>query len=260
MPSQTTQIQVAGRKIQMAQGGAGPPLLYLHSAAGETEWSNFHQLLGQSHRILLPAHPGFALSNGLESILDIQDLAWHYVDLLESLGISRIPVVGFSLGGWLAAEIAVLRPHLFEKLILVASAGIRLPEVTSPDIFLDDMDELRRLLFYDSESQLAQDFLPRSHTDERMLFWIRAREASARVAWNPYLHNPRLAQHLKRISVPTLVLWGENDRIFPLPLARYFAQHIPAAQLQVIPECGHMLPLEQPEKFAQACQTFLATG
>src|SRR5688572_9194310 len=109
----TTFVDVAGKKTQLTVGGEGPPLLYLHSAGGETEWTAFHELLAKQFRVYLPAHPGFAFSEGLEQIDDIQDLAWHYIDLLEQLGLERVPVVGFSLGAWIALETAVLRPHLF---------------------------------------------------------------------------------------------------------------------------------------------------
>ncbi len=258
MPSKSSLVEVAGRKIQLVQGGHGPPILYLHSAAGETDWQPFHEKLSQNFQVLLPAHPGFAFSGGLDTILDIQDLAWHYIDLLQTLQLPPISIVGFSLGGWLAAEIAVLRPQLIKKLVLVASAGIRVPGIGSGDLFLDNFDRMRELLFYDSHSELARDFFPRSNQDERMLFWIRAREATARVAWNPYFHNPRLPQHLQRILAPTLLLWGEQDRVFPVPIAEYFAAHLPQAHLELLPHCGHMLPFEQPDEFARRCTEFLS--
>jgi pimeloyl-ACP methyl ester carboxylesterase len=257
MPSQSSIIEVAGRKIQMTQGGQGTPLLYLHSAAGETDWTGFHEQLSRRYHVYLPAHPGFAVSGGLESIHDIQDLAWHTIDLIAALGLSRVSIVGFSLGGWLAAEVAILRPALVEKLVLVSSAGIRLPDVRSPDIFLDDREMLRRVLFHDPDGELARNFIPQSAHDERMLLWIRAREASARVAWNPYFHNPKLPGHLHRISTPTMLLWGRNDQVFPLALGEAFRKGIPDSQLAVIENCGHMLPFEKPDEFVRLCVEFL---
>ena len=104
MPA-TEFVDVQGKNTQLTSGGTGPPLLYLHSASGETEWLPFHELLAAKHQVFLPAHPGFALSGGLDEIKDIQDMAWHYVDLFEQRGWKQIPVVGFSLGAWLACEI-----------------------------------------------------------------------------------------------------------------------------------------------------------
>ncbi|MFM2094632.1 MAG: hypothetical protein RIS70_1756 [Planctomycetota bacterium] len=263
MKPDSSVVEIAGRKIQLMQGGLmqggkGAPVLYLHSAAGESEWSAFHAKLAEQHRVLFPMHPGFAFSGGLESIQDITDLAWHYVDLIEKLAPEGVSLVGFSLGGWIAAELAILRPQLVQKMVLVASAGVRVPEAKIADLFDDDLDFLRETLFAQPDSELARRFFPTSQQDERMLFWIRAREATARVAWNPLLHNPRLPGHLHRITCPTLVLWGELDRLFPLPIAHYFQQHIRGARLEVLPQCGHMLPLERPEDFTRLTTEFLA--
>src|SRR5690348_9010272 len=117
--------EIAGRKTQLTRGGSGPPVLYLHGALGESDWFPLVDLLAEKHTVYLPAHPGFATSEGLETIDTMQDLAWHYVDLLTSLGLSRVPMVGFSLGGWLAMELAILRPELVGPLTLICPAGVR---------------------------------------------------------------------------------------------------------------------------------------
>src|SRR6185503_811391 len=100
----TTFPTIAGKKTQLTIGGEGPPLLYLHSAGGESDWMPFHELLAKRFTVYVPAHPGFALSEGLDEVEDIYDYAWHYVDLLEQLGFGNVPVVGFSLGAWTALE------------------------------------------------------------------------------------------------------------------------------------------------------------
>ncbi len=117
MPKPTTTfIDVAGKKTQLTIGGEGPPLVYLHSAGGETDWMPFHNRLAKSFTVYAPAHPGFALSEGLDEIRDIYDYAWHYVDMFEQLGLKGAPVVGFSLGAWIATELAILRPQLVDFL------------------------------------------------------------------------------------------------------------------------------------------------
>src|SRR5947209_17794301 len=121
----TTFPTIAGKKTQLTIGGEGPLLLYLHSAGGETEWMPFHEQLARHFTVYLPAHPGFAESKGLEQIRDIADLAWHYVDFLEQVDlrekqkIGPISIVSFSLGAWTALELAILRPQLVKKLVLV---------------------------------------------------------------------------------------------------------------------------------------------
>jgi pimeloyl-ACP methyl ester carboxylesterase len=253
----TTFPTIAGKKIQLTVGGEGPPLLYLHSAGGETEWMPFHHKLAEHFTVYLPAHPGFADSKGLEEIRDIYDLAWHYVDLIQELKLGPVPVVGFSLGGWTGVELAILRPQLVKKLVIVNSAGIRVPEAKMGELFIDDLAKLRQLLFFDQNDPSIPTAMPSSLDDPRIVQWLRAREATARVAWNPYLHNPRLPQHLKRIECPVLVLWGRNDKLLPLGIGEYYARHLPNARLDVIDRCGHMLPFEKPDEFVAKTAAFI---
>jgi pimeloyl-ACP methyl ester carboxylesterase len=261
MPKPTTQfINVAGKKTQLTVGGEGPPLLYLHSAGGETEWMPFHNRLAKSFTLYLPAHPGFALSEGLDEIRDIYDYAWHYVDLLKALKLENVPVVGFSLGAWLAAELAILRPSLVQKLVMVNAAGLRVEGHPFAELFIDNLEQLKQLLFLDPASPAVAEALPTSLEDPRMLLWLRAREATARVAWNPYLHNPRLPQHLRRIECPTLVLWARHDKLLPLACGEQYARLIPNARLEVLEQCGHMLPFEQVDQFVERTQRFLSNG
>jgi pimeloyl-ACP methyl ester carboxylesterase len=255
----TVFLDVAGKKTQVTIGGEGPPLLYLHSAGGETDWMPFHAELAKKFTVYLPAHPGFALSAGLEAIRDIQDMVWHYVDLLAALKLERVPVVGFSLGAWLGMELSVLRPSLVSKLVLVNAAGVRVENARMAELFIDDFDDMRKLLFFNPDDrQLVEQAMPLSIDDPRILMWLRAREATARVGWNPYLHNPKLPNHLHRIQAQTLVLWGRHDKLIPLPHGEFIANEIPGAKLEVIEECGHMLPFEKHTAFASRVCEFLA--
>jgi pimeloyl-ACP methyl ester carboxylesterase len=255
--NETTFIQVAGKKTQLMRGGDGPPLLYLHSAGGETDWTSFHNLLAQHYTVYAPAHPGFALSEGLDQIDDMQDLVWHYVDLLDVLGFEQVPVVGFSLGAWIGVEVAILRPERISKLALVNAAGLHVDGSPMAELFIDDFDKMRNLLFFDPNGPAVEEAIPTSFEDPRILLWLRAREATARVGWNPYLHNPKLPAHLHRVQCPTLVLWGRQDKLIPLAHGEFYAQHISAAKLQIFDQCGHMLPFEKPEQFVSATVAFL---
>ncbi len=242
--NRTNFVDVRGRKTQLLTGGQGPPLLYLHSAAGETDWTRWHAALAEQFTVYAPAHPGFALSEGLEEIDDIHDMAWHCVDLLATVGLKQVPVVGFSLGAWLAVEMAILRPALVSRLVLIAAAGLHLDEAPVAELFLDDLDRLRRLIFHDPNHPSAADVFPSSRNDPRLLLWLRAREATARVAWNPYLHDPKLPQHLHRIACPTLLIWGDDDRLIPPAHGEFYSRNIPGARLEMIRQCGHMAPFE----------------
>ena len=261
MPQSTVEsvfVDVAGKKTQVTIRGQGPPLVYLHSAGGETEWLPFHERLARDFTVYLPAHPGFALSEGLQQIDDVADLAWHYVDLMDALELERVPVVGFSLGGWIGVELAILRPARVSKLVLTDSAGLHVDGAPMAELFIDDLDELRRLVFHDPHGPLVELALPTSFADSRILNWLRAREATARVAWNPYLHNPRLAGQLRRVECPTLVLWGRHDRLIPLAHGEYYAVHIPGAKLEVLDDCGHMVPFEACDRWAARVAEFVA--
>jgi len=250
-------VPVAGKKTQLTTVGQGPPLLYLHSAGGEAECLGFHRLLAQRYKVYIPAHPGFALSDGLNEIDDIHDLAWHYVDLMHQLDLKNVPVVGYSLGAWIAAEVQLLRPNLVDRAVMLAAAGLHVEGHPMAELFIEDFDKLRQLLFFDSESKIAREYVPESVNDPRILMWLRAREATARVGWNPYLHDPKLAQHLHRLNSPTLVIWGENDQLIPLAHGQYYADHLPNARLEVLPSCGHMIPYEKSEASARLVLDFL---
>jgi len=254
---ETSYLDVCGKKIQLARGGSGPPLLYLHSAAGETDWMPFHAALAERFTVYVPAHPGFATSTGLDAIRTTTDYAWHYVDLLDALQLQRVPVVGFSLGGWIAAELAIVRPGRVADLVLVNPAGLRVESAPMADLFIDDFAELKRLVYHDARCPGAELIFPSGLDDPKVLPWLRAREATARVAWNPYLHNPDLQAHLRRVECPTLVLCGKQDRLIPPAHGELYAQQIPGAKLEILADCGHMLPLEQPGKFVARTSEFL---
>ena len=255
-PPQTSFVTVAGKKTQLTKGGSGPALVYLHSAGGETEWTSFHDLLAERYTVYVPAHPGFSLSEGLEKIDTVQDIAWHYVDLFKELGLTQAPIVAFSLGGWIGMELAILRPALVSKLVLVNSAGIRVEGSPMAELFIDDLQKLSELLFFDPKCPAVSQAMPMSTDDPRILNYLRAREATARVAWNPYLHNPKLPEHLHRIECPALILWGRHDKLIPLPHGEQLARLIPGARLSVIEKCGHELPFEKPDEFAREVISF----
>lgn len=255
--SETLFLNLGEKNIQLVKGGEGPPLVYLHSAGGETEWMPFHAGLAERFTVYAPAHPGFSVSTGLDEIDNMIDLAWHYVDLFEQLGLKNVPVVGFSLGAWLGAQLAILRPELVSKLVLLNAAGLHVEGSPMADLFIDDFEEMKHLVFFNPKHESVDLAMPSSIDDPRILHWLRAREATARLGWNPYLHDPKLPQHLKRIKCPTLVLWGRQDALIPLAHGEYYAQHIPGAKLAIIENCGHMAPFEKREEFVEQVLKFV---
>lgn len=249
-------LKVAGKKIQVMRGGKGPPLVYLHSAAGEMDWTPFHNGLAEHFSVIAPAHPGFALSEGLDQIDDMQDLAWHYVDFFEQFDLRNVPVVGFSLGGWLGTELAILRPEMVGKLAIVNAAGLHVEGAPIAELFIDDLNKIAKLVFFDPSNPLVDELTPK-RDDASMLMHLRAREATARVGWSPYLHNPKLRGNLRRVKCPTLVIWARHDKLIPLAHGQAYAEGIPSARLEVLEQCGHMLPYERPVDFVKLVADFM---
>src|SRR5215475_10361806 len=260
VPNTTDFVSVAGKKIQLMRGGKGPPLVYFHSAGGEMEWTAYHNALAEHYSVIAAAHPGFSLSEGLDQIDSIHDLAWHYVDFFEQFDLRGVPVVGFSLGAWLAVELAILRPELIGKLVMVDAAGLHVDKAPMTEWFIDDLNKLRSLLFYDPNGPIALEVAPLQPNEIQLLMFLRARESTARVGWNPYLHDPKLPQHLRRVRCPTLLIWGRHDKLIPLAHGQYYAEHIPGAKLEVFEKCGHMLPYEKTDDFVRLVTQFVGTS
>ncbi|HEY8514609.1 MAG TPA: alpha/beta hydrolase [Candidatus Binatia bacterium] len=263
MEQTVTQIEVLGRKIHELRGGTGRPLLYLHSAMGEAVWMPHLQRLAETRELHAPAHPGFLSSQGIEQIRDIEDLVFHYLAYMDQQGWDSVDVIGLSLGGWIAAEIAARYPERVSKLVLAASCGIWLRHKPITDIFALDSrfpERVKRVLFWDIECPAAQ-MMPNpadmSLPDEMLVDIMNGFAATAKIGWNPLLHDPRLASLLPRVKAKTLVLWGEGDRLVPVDYAHEFARLIPDAKVEIIPQCGHLIPFEKPDEFHRAVTSFL---
>jgi pimeloyl-ACP methyl ester carboxylesterase len=183
-------------------------------------------------------------------------LAHFYHWFLEVQRLEGVCVLGFSMGGWLAAEMALMCPHRFEKLVLVAAAGIKPSQGEILDIFLHGPEQVAQLAFYDpAQASAYQQLSGAAATPEvAQQNW----EMAVRLCWKPYMHNPVLPALLPRLRLPTLIVWGREDRIVPLSCAEAYRQAIRGAVLQVIERCGHVPQLEQPQAFLNAVQQFLA--
>jgi pimeloyl-ACP methyl ester carboxylesterase len=250
-------LKVRGKSIQLHEGGDGPPLLYLHGA-GTYWWLPAHDRLAARRRVVLPVHPGFGDSTGGEEIEDIEDLVFHVLDVLDELGLDRVDLAGLSLGGWCAAELALRQPQRVNRLVLVNAAGLRLRDVPTPDLFLLTPAESRETLFADPRGPIAMAAIPDAPPPpEKMVYILRGREAAARLLWNPHVRYRKLMSRLDRVKTPTLVVWGAQDKLFPLAYGEAYARAIPGAKLVTIDRCGHLPPVEQPERFAQAVLEFL---
>lgn len=245
-----------GCRIRLLRGGSGEALLYLHGANGVTGPQPFMETLARGHDLWVPEHPGFGQSDEPGWLGNIHDLAYFYLDFLRAQKLSRVHVVGSSIGGWLALEMAVRDTSRMASLTLIGPSGIRAPGVQAGDIFLWSPEELVRNTFHDAA--LAQKVLAMPQTPEQQEIALKNRYTLARLAWEPRLYDPHLHKWLKRIDVPSLIVWGEEDRILPAAWAEAFRVAMPQAQIRLIPNCGHLPQTEKPAEFCDILQKFLA--
>jgi pimeloyl-ACP methyl ester carboxylesterase len=264
MSPQTQTLDVRGMEITLHRAGRGEPVLYLHSASAEARsWPAALDPLAAQYDVVAPVHPGFPGSGGLERIADITDLVLHYVDLLDRLGWRRAHLVGSSLGGWIAAELAALYPERAASSVLAGAAGLWLDEAPMAEVFGVAPGQLAERLFFDQQHPVARMMHAAGETlwdvppEEVLLAFYQASQATAKVAWNPYFHDPRLEGRLSRITAPTLVLWGAEDRFIPSAYGERYRERIAGAVLRTIPACGHLPVIEQPDTFAREVLGFL---
>ncbi len=252
-------VDAAGIKVQLRQGGSGPPLLILHGEFGVAGWIDAYQRLAGSFRVIVPCLPGYGGSTRPDWIMGVHDLAAWVTWLARDLAIpTPVNLIGFSLGGWAAAEIATVAPQFVKKLVLVGAMGVK-PQVGEIfDYFLASGNAGHRKAFHrpDQSAEFARFFGKEMTPDETELV-EQHREMTCRIAWKPYMHSLTLPHLLPGICTPTLLVWGSEDAITPLASAEIYRRAIKGARLVTIDRAGHMPEMEQPEAFSQAVRAFL---
>lgn len=255
-------VEVAGRiQVLVRRGGTGPPLLYLHGSDGIERAGEFLDLLAAEREVVQPVHPGWPGSDGLDLIDTPLDMALHLGDLVRQLGLAPVPVVGWSIGGMFAAELAATQPELVSHLGLVAATGLWLPEAPVRDVFTLDAEEAARSAWNDPDGEAARRYLtPPEDPEERVELEYRrttAMAAASKFLWGIPDHG--LAGRLYRIQAPALVLWGAVDQTVPPPNADAFAAGIGRASRVVLERAGHCVLRERPEECAAAVRELLAS-
>jgi pimeloyl-ACP methyl ester carboxylesterase len=252
-----TLIHVSGMDIELERRGSGQPLLLLYGEEGLEPEAPFIDELAKNYEVFIPSPPGFGASERPDWISSLDDVSYIYLDLVEKLALKNTPVVGFSVGGWLAAEIATKDDSFISKLVLVDAYGIKPGGPFDRDIadfWSLHPSQVLKLKWHDTEKG-KRDFP--SMPEEKLTIVARNIESLARFCWDPFMHNPKLKRRLHRIKVPTGVIWGEHDGIVKPAYGKAYAEAIPGATLQVIPGAGHFPHLEQPESFMAALREFL---
>jgi pimeloyl-ACP methyl ester carboxylesterase len=263
MPTTThrqDRLIVGDVELELFHQGSGSPLLLLHGGDGLEHQASFLQLLAARFEVIAPSHPGFGRSSLPDRFDSIDDLAYLYLDLLDGLDLRDVVLVGVSLGGWVAAEIAVRCTHRLRKLVLAGPVGIKTGDRETrelPDLFGMSPDAVTELMFHD-RAKAARDFSTMRDEDLRII--ARNRESLALYSWEPYMHNPKLRYQLGRIHIPTMIIRGASDGFVSQTYAEGYAELIPQARLEVIRESGHSPQIEQPEEFVRRIVAFASGG
>lgn len=248
---------IGGIGVEILRGGSGKPALLLHGFQTINPRAPFLSELAKHCSYLAPSLPGFGASKRPQNFDTIYDLVRHTLDLIDAVPGDSVTLIGFSFGGWLAAEAAVTRPAKLARLILVDPVGIRISDRETRDIldiFNVHPDVVRAKTFFDPD-RFAPDF--DALGDDELVIYARNRDALCLYTWNPLLYNPQLRGWLRRISAPTLVLWGAADGVVAPDYGRAYAGLIPHARFALIDNAGHQPEIEQPASFVAHVMEFM---
>lgn len=249
-------IDIDGCRLSVNRAGAGETMLFLHGAGGAGRWAPFMADLADRYDVIVPEHPGFGRSDTPDWLDNVGDLAYFYLDFIERQKLGKIHLVGTSLGGWIAAELAARNTARLASLTLVGAVGITAEGEPIDDTFRMPVEENLRRYYADP------DRARRRTADMTAIDMSAAAKNSAtvtRLAYRPRFHNPGLAKWLHRIDVPTLLIYGDKDGLVPPKFGAAYRALIPGSRLVVLEDAGHAPFDEQRDAFLRAFREFIAT-
>ncbi len=237
-------LDVGGLRVAYRRKGAGEPTLYLHGAGMTRMWLPHLEALSQHADVIAPEHPGYGETAMPDWLDGFEDLVIHYDELLDVLGLAQVHVVGYSLGGWLAAEFASYYPKRLKSLTLMVPAGLRIEGKPVPNPFAMMPDAFLDLIFNDKANMhlVAPDF----ESLDEVVHQYGEGATLARLAWTTQ-YDLKLEHRLARVTCPALVVGAEEDRLIPNEMHERYAQLLPNCRLDAIPGTGHALAFEQPD-------------
>jgi pimeloyl-ACP methyl ester carboxylesterase len=243
----------------MLKAGSGKPLLMLHDELGYPGWMTWNETLAHDRTLLIPLQPGYGKTPKLDWIISYRDLAGFYSQVLREMKLDPIDVIGFSAGGFIAAEMAAADPRIFSKMVLVAPMGIRPAQGEIFDIFpITIRTHLRSTVADPFKTPEFAKLYGGEMTPEQFEAFEDARAETARLGWEPYMHNPSLPHLLRGNKTPTLLVWGSADHIIPRGCIDAYKQAISEAQVAVINDVGHRPEIENSAEFERVVTKFLA--
>ncbi len=248
-------VEAQGIATHLFEAGpdAAPALLYLHGTNLGNLWLEYHTLLAREFHVFAPDIPGFGLTERPDWMRDMSDYVLYLRDLLNTLGLTQAHVVGHSLGGWMAAELAVWYPERVSKLVLSNAAGIRVKGAPIADLFA--MNPRETLMACFDNLAAAAPLIPAELNNDYLVQMYKERTTLAALAWNPRF-DPKLERRLQSLRCPTLIIWGQNDRLIPPMYGTTFQSLIPGSRFITLAGTGHMPMFEQPEAWARHISDF----
>ena len=249
-------VDAAGTKIHVSRAGKGRPVLVLHHETGTLDRLPFYDALAAQYDVLVPHHPGYSRSPRPDWMRSVRDIAVVYRGLLSELKVKNAALVGLGFGGWIAAEMATMAPADLSHLVLVGAMGIKPPQGDILDLAVTGYMDYARAGFHDQKA-FDKVYGAEPPTDQ-LEMWDICREMSFRIAWKPYMYSQTLPHLLGSVRTPSLVVWGDHDKVVPQSAATVYAKALPKAKLEIVKGCGHCVDMEQPEALAKLVTSFIA--
>jgi pimeloyl-ACP methyl ester carboxylesterase len=253
--TEPSRLQVGDLEVAYRRKGTGEPVVFLHGAGSTRMWLPFYERLSESVDLIAPEHPGFGDTEFPEWLDGFDDVVLHYRDLFDALELDRLHLVGFSLGGWIAAELAIFYPERLKSLTLITPAGLRVEDAPLANLFAVPPEQIPGMLFNDDVAPYV-DYLPDPTSLDDIVQAFGEMGTFARLAWSPSF-DPKFAHRLPRLRVPTLVVGAEEDRIVPNIHCDRWAEIVPGAKLERIPGTGHALIIQEPDLTADVILRFI---
>ena len=253
-----TSITVSNTQVELFSGGSGPPLLFLHGAGGNSGWQAYHEELSKSYTVYVPSQPGFNGTPRPDWVYTINDVCHFNQEMAQQLGLEQYILMGSSMGGWIAAEMAAMCSHNLKVLVLVDAAGIKPERGEITEIFMVSAQTRLKQRFHDPSQVANYDQYTRELTPEEQVVEHSNREMASRLCWRPYLHNLSLPHYLGKVPTPALIVWGRQDAIIPVECGELYQKALPNATLKIIDNCGHSPAVEKTQEFLSTVTEFLS--
>lgn len=248
-------VTVGPIEVAFRRNGRGDPVLFLHGAGMTRRWLPFYECMATGCDFIAPEHPGFGETPPSAEIEDFDDVILHYRSFLDALGLSRVHVVGWSLGGWMAAEFSVFWPERVSSLTLITPAGLRVADHPLTDIFGMPPVRIAEVLFSGDVAPYVE-YLPDPSSLDEMVQTASELAAAARLMWSPR-YDRKLDRRLPRVRVPALIVGATDDWLVPNAHVDRYAELLPEARSVRIPRTGHAVVIQEPERAATTVLSFI---